>query len=181
MRPTSLHPPLKTSECCADTARAVPVTARPGKEKRIAEFGSSKQWKTLSADEAFEQYYVRRRDVEGLPFVAKYNVYGAPRHTRFYVLFDVQDAALERWGSAEALQDAIACRRAKRARRLARLQPPVLMLLRPVRARKGEVNVGSRAVFAAIAGNSGVAAAKLAGWAATGAPLSHRLRHRELA
>jgi hypothetical protein len=145
------------------------AAARPGKEKRIAEFGSSKQWKTLSADEAFEQYYVRRRDLGSLPFVAKYNVYGAPRHTRFYVLFDVQDAALRRWGSAEALHSAISARRAKRARRLARLQPPVLMILRPIRHRKGEVNVGSRAVFAAIAGNSGVAAAKLAGWAATGA------------
>ena len=140
-----------------------------GKEKRLAEFGSSKQWKTLSSDEAFEQYYLRRRDLEGLPFVAKYGVYDAPRHLRFYVLFDVQDAALKRWGTATAMQEAIAARRAKRARRRARLQPPVLMLLRPVRIREGEINVGSRAVFAAIAGNSGVAAAKLAGWATTGA------------
>ncbi|EOD20410.1 hypothetical protein EMIHUDRAFT_101776 [Emiliania huxleyi CCMP1516] len=78
-----------------------------GKERRMEEFGHSKQWKTLSSHEAqrartavpvvsralfsqaYEQYNLRKRDLAGLPFVAKYNVYGAPRHTRFYVVFDV--------------------------------------------------------------------------------------------
>lgn len=55
-----------------------------------------------------------------------------------------------------------------RERRIARLQPPVLMLLRPVRARKGVVVVGSRAVSAAMMGNLGVLATKLAGWGYTG-------------
>lgn len=32
--------------------------------------------------------------------VGKFNVYGTPRLTRFYVQFDVQDRALLRWGSA---------------------------------------------------------------------------------
>ncbi|EOD23626.1 hypothetical protein EMIHUDRAFT_239338 [Emiliania huxleyi CCMP1516] len=81
----------------------------------------------LGAD-AYEQYNLRKRDLAGLPFVAKYNVYGAPRHTRFYVVFDAigEEAAA------------------------------------------GHINVGSRAVFAAIVGNSGVAGIKFAGWICTG-------------
>jgi len=134
----------------------------------MEEFGHSKQWKTLSSHEAYEQYNLRKRDLAGLPFVAKYNVYGAPRHTRFYVVFDVQDAALRKWGSAQLLEAALQERRAKRDRRMARRQPPVLMLLRPVRQRAGHINVGSRAVFAAIVGNSGVAGIKFAGWICTG-------------
>ena len=53
--------------------------------------------------------------------------------------------------------------------RQARLQPPVLGLLRPVRTRRGGVVVGSRALGAAVIGNLGVLAAKLAGWGVTGA------------
>lgn len=146
-----------------------------GKERRYTEFGSSKQWKTLSHREAMDQYLLRRRDLEGLPFVAKYNVYGEtgehtgpPRLTRFYVVYDVQDRALRRWGSAAAMNDEHERRRQVRERRRARLQPPALMLLRPVRVRKGQVVVGSRAVFAAIVGNCGVVVAKLAGWGVSG-------------
>ena len=135
-----------------------------GKERRIEEFGVTKQWKTLSEREAAEQFLLRRADLEGLPFVAKYNVYGTPRLTRFYVVFDVQDRALAKWGSAAALGEAHGARRRKRERRVARLQPPALMLMRPVRARKGIVVVGSRAVGAAIVGNTGVVIAKLGGW-----------------
>ena len=146
-----------------------------GKDRRYAEFGSSKQWKTLSHIEAIDQYLLRRRDLEGLPFVAKYNVYGEtgdhsgpPRLTRFYVVYDVQDRALARWGSAQAITDEQERRRRVRERRRARLQPPALMLLRPVRMRKGQVVVGSRAVFTAIVGNLGVVLVKLGGWGATG-------------
>jgi len=42
-------------------------------------------------------------------------VFDTPRLTRFYVVFDVQDRALERWGSAAALRDALERRRAKKA------------------------------------------------------------------
>ena len=145
-----------------------------GKQRRYDEFGSTKQWKTLSHREAQETYLLRRRDLEGLPFVAKYNVYGTAKLTRFYVVFDVQDRALERWGSSSAINAEHERRRNIRERRVARLQPPVLMLLRPVRSRKGVVVVGSRAVGAAIIGNMGVTCAKLLGWASTGsgAPLS---------
>lgn len=139
-----------------------------GKERRYAEFGSTKQWKTLSATEAQEQYLLRKKDLKGLPFVAKYDVYGNARLLRFYVVFDVQDRALARWGSAEAIQKEQERRRLVRERRIARLQPPVLMLLRPVRARKGQVVVGSRAIGAAIVGNLGVTCAKLLGWGYTG-------------
>ena len=132
------------------------------------EFGTSKQWKTLSLLEAMDQYYVRSRDLDGLPFVAKYGVYDTPRLTRFYVVFDVQDRCLARWGSATAMQESQARRRATRERRIARLAPPMMMMLRPVRARKGVVVVGARAVTAAIVGNTGVVLAKLAGWAWTG-------------
>ena len=47
-------------------------------------------------------------------------------------------------------------RGAKRERRIARQQHPALLLLRPVRTRKGHVVVGSRAITAAILGNLGV-------------------------
>jgi len=53
--------------------------------------------------QAYEQYNLRKRDLAGLPFVAKYNVYGAPRHTRFYVVFDVQAVALRRTAAAPRL------------------------------------------------------------------------------
>ena len=145
-----------------------------GKERRYTEFGSSKQWKTLSIG-GNGPHLLRRRDLEGLPFVAKYNVYGEtgehtgpPRLTRFYVVYDVQDRALRRWGSAAAMNDEHERRRQVRERRRARLQPPALMLLRPVRVRKGQVVVGSRVVFAAIVGNCGVVVAKLAGWGVSG-------------
>ena len=94
-----------------------------------------------------------------MPFVAKYNVYETARLTRFYIVFDVQDRALVRWGSAEAIETERERRRLKRERRVSRLQPPVLMLLRPVRSRKGVVIVGSRAVGTAIVGNAGVVTA----------------------
>lgn len=139
-----------------------------GKERRVAEFGSSKQWKTMSFYEAESVYLLRRRDLEGLPYVAKFNVYGNQGLVRFFVIFDVQDAALKRWGSAAALADEKRRRQATRERRIARLQPPVLMLLRPVRARKGHVVVGSRAVRAAILGNVGVLSAKVGAFMATG-------------
>ena len=139
-----------------------------GKERRFAEFGSSKQWKTMSFYEAESTYLLRRRDLEGLPYVAKFNVYGNQSLVRFYVIFDVQDAALSRWGTAEALADELRKRQATRERRIARLQPPVLMLLRPVRARKGHVVVGDRAVRAAILGNVGVLSAKVGAFMATG-------------
>lgn len=139
-----------------------------GREQRIAEFGATKQWKTLSREEAMEQYLLGRRDLRGLPYVAKYNVHGVERMTRFYVVFDVQDRALEKWASADVLALAKEARGEKRRRRVARLQPPVLMLLRPVRTRKGVPVVGSRAVGAAILGNMGVVVAKLGGWACTG-------------
>lgn len=139
-----------------------------GRERRLAEFGHTKQWKTLSVEEAMSGYLVRRSDLQPYPHVAKYNVYGVPRLTRFYIVFDVQDAALKRWGSAAALREALAKRESKRERRIARLQPPVLMLLRPVRTRKGHVVVGARAVGAAILGNCGVVAAKMLGWSVSG-------------
>ena len=139
-----------------------------GKERRFAEFGSSKQWKTMSIHEAESTYLLRLRDLEGLPFVAKFDGYGIESLVRFYVIFDVQDAALGRWGSAEALADEKQRRQATRERRIARLQPPVLMLLRPVRARKGHVVVGDRAVRVAILGNLGVLSAKAGAFMATG-------------
>ena len=144
-----------------------------GKQRRYDEFGSTKQWKTLSNFEAQEAYLLRRRDLDGLPFVAKYtgdgrHVHGTERLTRFYVVFDVQDRALERWGSSEALEAERERRRLIKERRVARLQPPALMLLRPVRARKGVVVVGANAVGAAIAGNLVLTAGKLVGWASTG-------------
>ena len=144
-----------------------------GKERRYAEFGSSKQWKTVSHREAMDQYLLRRRDLDGLPYVAKYNVYGATggvtpaRLTRFYVVYDVQDRALTRWGSKNALDDERERRRRVRERRRARVLR-LVTLLRPVRTNKGEVIVGSNAVFAAIVGNCGVVCAKLVGWGATG-------------
>ena len=101
-------------------------------------------------------------------YVSRYHVFDTPRLTRFYVVFDVQDRALERWGDAAALRLALAARHAKRQRRVSRLQPPLTLLLRPVRARKGVVVVGARAVTAAVIGNTVVVVAKLAGWGATG-------------
>ena len=142
-----------------------------GKTLRVSEFGTTKQWKTLSSREALESYSLRLRDLDGLPFVAKYNVFeqhATPRLTRFYVVFDVQDRALARWGTADEMRAEQARRRSTRERRIARLQPPVMMLLRPVRARKGVVVVGARAVTAAIVGNTVVVVAKLAGWGWTG-------------
>jgi hypothetical protein len=139
-----------------------------GKQRRYDEFGSTKQWKTLSHFEAQDLYLLRRRDLEGIPFVGKYNVFGNARLTRFYVMFDVQDRALARWGNAAAIEAEQVRRRITRERRIARLQPPILMLLRPVRPRKGVVVVGSRAVGVAIMGNMGVTVVKLAGWASTG-------------
>ena len=139
-----------------------------GRAARVAAFGSGKQWKTLSLAEAQEQYCVRRRDLDSVPFVSKYNVHGLHRITRFYHLSDVQDASLRRWGTLEALEEALAARRAKRERRVARRAPPVLLFLRPVRRRKGQVVVGRRAVQAAMLGNLGVAGAKLSAWATTG-------------
>ncbi len=138
------------------------------REVRIEQFGRTKQWKTLSDREAFEQYLLRSRDLEGLPHVLKYDVYGTPRLTRFYVAFDVQDRALARWGSAAGLRAERGRRRAKRDRRVARIQPQHIKILRPVRNRNGVVVAGSRAVGAAILGNIGVVAAKLGGWAFTG-------------
>ena len=101
-----------------------------GRDERLAEFGRSKQWKTLSLQEATALYAVRRRDLENVPFVAKYNVYSVARETRFYIVFDVQargkcpmrpvppsdtnewgapqDAALRRWGSAAAIRQTLA-------------------------------------------------------------------------
>ena len=61
-----------------------------GRERRVAEFGTTKQWKTLSSDEAMEQYLLTARDLEGLPFVSRENVFDVDRVTRFYVVFDVQ-------------------------------------------------------------------------------------------
>ena len=140
-----------------------------GRSKRVAEFGTTKQWKTLSAHEAMSQYMLSPRDLKGLGFVAKYNVHGTARFTRFYVVFDVQNRALERWGDAVTMRAAQARRRATRERRVARLRSSdALMLLRPVRARKGVVVVGARAVTAAIVGNTGVVLAKLAGWSYSG-------------
>ena len=86
-----------------------------GRQRRVAEFGTTKQWKTLSLDEAMEQYMLSPRDLAGLPYVSRYHVFDTPRLTRFYVVFDVQDRALERWGSAAALRDALERRRAKTA------------------------------------------------------------------
>ena len=86
-----------------------------GRQRRVAEFGTTKQWKTLSLDEAMEQYMLSARDLAGLPYVSRYHVFDTPRLTRFYVVFDVQDRALERWGSAAALRDALERRRAKKA------------------------------------------------------------------
>ena len=83
----------------------------------MAEFGTTKQWKTLSLNEAMEQYMLSPRDLAGLPYVPRYHVFDTPRLTRFYVVFDVQDRALERWGSAAALRDALEQRRAKKQRR----------------------------------------------------------------
>ena len=54
-----------------------------GRAARVAAFGSGKQWKTLSLAEAQEQYCVRRRDLDSVPFVSKYNVHGLHRITRF--------------------------------------------------------------------------------------------------
>ena len=139
-----------------------------GRLRRVAEFGTTKQWKTLSLDEAMEQYQLSPRDLAGLPYVSRYHVFDTPRLTRFYVVFDVQDRALERWGDAAALRVALADRQAKKQRRVSRLQPPLMLLLRPVRTRKGVVVVGARAVTAAVVGNTVVVLAKLAGWGATG-------------
>ena len=165
-----------------------------GRLRRVAEFGTTKQWKTLSLDEAMEQYLLSPRDLTGLPYVSRYHVFDTPRLTRFFVVFDVQDRALERWGDAAALRDALADRLAKKQRRVSRLQPPLMLLLRPVpnpnsdlnpgsgpgpspspslnpdqvRTRKGVVVVGARAVTAAVVGNTAVVLAKLAGWGATG-------------
>ena len=86
-----------------------------GRQRRVAEFGTTKQWKTLSLNEAMEQYMLSPRDLAGLPCVSRYHVFDTPRLTRFYVVFDVQDRALERWGSAAALRDALERRRAKKA------------------------------------------------------------------
>lgn len=41
-----------------------------GKEVRIREFGSTKQWKTISLHEALENYSLRLRDLKGLPWQA---------------------------------------------------------------------------------------------------------------
>ena len=87
-----------------------------GRLRRVAEFGTTKQWKTLSLDEAMEQYMLSPRDLAGLPYVSRYHVFDTPRLTRFYVVFDVQDRALERWGSAAALRDALDRRRASSRR-----------------------------------------------------------------
>ena len=103
-----------------------------GRLRRVAEFGTTKQWKTLSLDEAMEQYLLSPRDLTGLPYVSRYHVFDTPRLTRFFVVFDVQDRALERWGDAAALRDALADRLAKKQRRVSRLQPPLMLLLRPV-------------------------------------------------
>ena len=40
----------------------------------MAEFGTTKQWKTLSLDEAMEQYMLSPRDLAGLPCVSRYHV-----------------------------------------------------------------------------------------------------------
>ena len=93
--------------------------------------------------------------------------FDAKRVTRFYIVFDVQDAALRRYGSAAAMQRALDDRRATRERRLARLQP-LPLVLRPVRTRKGHVVTGNRAVGTAIVGNCGVVAVKLVGWSCSG-------------
>ena len=84
-----------------------------GRLRRVAEFGTTKQWKTLSLDEAMEHYQLSPRDLAGLPYVSRYHVFDTPRLTRFYVVFDVQDRALERWGDAAALRVALADRQAK--------------------------------------------------------------------
>ena len=118
--------------------------------------------------QAMEQYLLSPRDLAGLPYVSRYHVFDTPRLTRFFVVFDVQDRALERWGDAAALRLALSARLAKKQRRVSRLQPPLMLLLRPVRARKGVVVVGARAVTAAVVGNTVVVLAKLAGWGATG-------------
>ena len=68
-----------------------------GRERRVAEFGTTKQWKTLSSDEAMEQYLLTARDLEGLPFVSRENVFDVDRVTRFYVVFDVQACLCEKW------------------------------------------------------------------------------------
>ena len=47
-------------------------------------------------------------------YVSRYHVFDTPRLTRFYVVFDVQDRALERWGDAAALRVALADRQAKK-------------------------------------------------------------------
>ena len=41
-----------------------------GRLRRVAEFGTTKQWKTLSLDEAMEQYQLSPRDLAGLPYAA---------------------------------------------------------------------------------------------------------------
>ena len=91
-----------------------------GKELRDQEFGSSKQWKTLSMFEAMDKYCLLERDLVDLPYVAKYNVYGTARISKFFVVFDVQDRALARWGSAKALKETRQARQLKLKRRQAR-------------------------------------------------------------
>ena len=92
------------------------------KHANIGQFGETKEWTTMTTRQANKEYILVPRDLEGLPFMEKTSAYSRYDHRgdrgadepppedsgerdmmRLYYLTDVQDRALDKYGSKEAL------------------------------------------------------------------------------
>ena len=170
-------------------------------------FGRAKTWTTVTLRQAAKDYLLVARDLDGLPFVEKTSAYqggndteaeddeaqlsyspsGDTKMMRLYYLTDVQDRALEKFGSKGALDAAITARNQKRRRRREKVSQshgrlrfwrhamvdlphhtPGIDPNTAATVGKQSSPVGLRAVSTAIAGNALVCIAKALGFAVTG-------------
>lgn len=171
-------------------------------------FGQTKNWTTVTLRQASRDYLLIAKDLEGLPFVEKTSAYQGASHDteaeddeaqlsyspsggemmQLYYLTDIQDRALDKFGSKEALDAAVTARNQKRRRRRQKVASRTGGRLRFWRhamvdlphhtpgidpntaatVGKRSSPVGLRAVSTAIAGNAVVCLAKALGFAVTG-------------
>eukprot|EP00050_Salpingoeca_kvevrii_P016685 m.57643 g.57643 ORF g.57643 m.57643 type:complete len:534 (+) comp7093_c0_seq2:349-1950(+) len=141
------------------------------RDARIAFFGERAvgPLKTMTAIDAWRDYGLGVCDLSDLPHAFRPAVGDNPRPTRLYPRFDVQDRAMDKWGSLEALDAMLEARRRRRLARIKRRQTRSgFFTLRPHGADESSAATGSASVSAAMTANAAICVLKTGAFLVSG-------------
>ena len=161
------------------------------KARRTDNFGPGRQkfeLKSITAGESMRKFGLTSSELLRVPHVRRQGITHTDGSSSLFVQFDLQDAALDKFGSKKALDAHLESRQQVRNRRRElKLMAPQSIFTRRRRGNAGKAT-GSHSVGVALAGNSTVLVAKLGAYGITGSgamlseaihsglrPLSHYL------